>query len=200
MADDPAVPVMVFNSYLSFGDDEPAVRAAVAANVARTAARGVKVNIGGDPGLEREYGERLAAFVEVLGPDVAVLAECHAGTVAQDPATAARVLAAAGPVDRVQAIVHTHQGDDELRACFDAYGERITHVHVNHLDDDHEAPRLADVADHLGAKVELLDRLGFKGSWTIEFVHGLGPADDRPDVLVERAADDLVVLRKVLDR
>ena len=98
----------------------------------------------------------------------------------------------------MQAIVHTHEDDDHLRARFDAYGERITHVHVNHLDGALAAPRLADVVDALAAKVGLLAELGFAGSWTIEFVHGVGTTDDDPAFLVERAADDLVVLREVL--
>jgi len=195
-----AVPVDVFNTYVSFDDDDPTERTTVAANVARTGARAVKVNVGDDPTSEVAYADRLAAFVGVLDPGVAVLCECHAGTVAEDPAIAARLLAAAGPVDRVQAIVHTHEDDDHLRARFGAYGERITHVHVNHLDGALAAPRLVDVADVLAAKAELLDALGFKGSWTIEFVHGVGTTDDRPDLLIERAAADLAVLREVLDR
>lgn len=168
--------------------------------VARTPAGGVKVNVGADPAGEGAYTERLATFTTSLKPDVAVLCECHAGTIAEDPVTAARILAAAGPADRMQAIVHTHEDDDHLRARFDAYGDRITHVHVNHLDGAFAAPRLADVAETLAAKVDLLDRLGFTGSWTIEFVHGVGTIDDDPAFLVERAAADLLVLREVLAR
>ena len=191
-------PVVVFNSYVSF-DDDPAGRAAVAAAVATTPSRAVKVNVGKDPSQESAYTDRLAAWLDVLDPAVAVLVECHAGTVAEDPATAARILGGAGPVDRMQAVVHTHEDHDHLRARFDAYGERIGHVHVNHLArDPYRAPRLADVADELAATVDLLDTLGFDGSWTIELVHGLLTADDRPDRLVRQAADDLTVLRGAL--
>lgn len=192
-------PVVVFNSYVSFDDEDPAGRAAVAAAVATTPSRGVKVNVGADPTREGAYTERLAEWLDVLDPTVAVLVECHAGTIAEDPATAARILTGAGPVDRVRAVVHTHEDDDHLRARFDAYGERIGHVHVNHLDDHRlRAPRLADVADELAATVDLLDALDYDGTWTIELVHGLLTADDRPDVLIGQAADDLAVLRGVL--
>ena len=194
------LPVAVFNSYMSFDDPDPSTRDQVAADVARTPAGGVKVNVGADPERAGAYAERLATFTASLKPDVAVLCECHAGTIAEDPATAARILVAAGSADRMQAIVHTHEDDDHLRARFDAYGERITHVHVNHLDGALAAPRLADVVDALAAKVGLLAELGFAGSWTIEFVHGVGTTDDDPAFLVERAADDLVVLREVLAR
>ena len=48
------------------------------------------------------------------------------------------------------------------------------------------------------ARVELLRSLGFRGSWTIEFVHGLLTERDHPAALLEQAADDLAVLRSVL--
>jgi sugar phosphate isomerase/epimerase len=95
-----------------------------------------------------------------------------------------------------QAIVHSHEPPDRVRARFDAYGDRITHVHVNHLDAG-AAPRLADV-DVLADRVATLRALGFRGSWTIELVHGLLTDRDRPEVLVAQAAEDLGVLRAVL--
>ena len=194
-------PVEVFNSYASFDDEDPARRDAVGRAVARTSSRAVKINVGDDPGREAAYTERLAAWLDVLDPAVAVLCECHAGTIAEDPAVAARILGRAGPADRVQAVVHSHEDADHLRARFDAYGDRITHVHVNHLDPERlTAPRLVEVADDLAATVALLGRLGFDGSWTIELVHGLLTVDDHPAALVEQAADDLVVLRAVLAR
>ena len=119
-------------------------------------------------------------------------------SIAKNPAVAAAVLAAGGPPERVQAIVHTHDDPDHLRARFDAYGERITHVHVNFLDQRGQAPRLVEVRDRLEAQVELLGGLGFDGSWTLEFVAGVSTPDDRPERLMDQAAEDLVVLRELV--
>lgn len=191
------LPVTVFNSYVSFDDDDSARRADVAADVARTGCRAVKFNVGRSAGQEQAYARRVGEWRAQLPEAVALLCECHAGTIAEDPAVAARVLAAAGPPERVGAIVHTHEETAQLQARFEAYGERIAHVHVNFLDGG-RAPRLADVRPELEEKLALLRSLGFTGSWTIEFVAGVLTDRDHPEHLVAQAADDLAVLREVL--
>ena len=110
----------------------------------------------------------------------------------------AAIFAAAGPADRLQAIVHTHEAPDLVRARFDAYGERITHVHVNFLDERAHAPALRDARARLEASVALLRSLGFAGTWTLEFVHGTLTDADRPEALLAQAATDLTVLHEVL--
>jgi sugar phosphate isomerase/epimerase len=193
-------PVMVFNSYVGFDRDDPAALADVAAQVRTTGARAMKFNVGADPALEDAYAERVAALVELLPDDVVLLCECHERiSIAEDPAVAARILSAAGPPERVAAIVHTHESADHLRARFDGYGDRIRHVHVNHLDPTTAAaPPLAAVADDLARTVDLLRTLGFDGSWTLEFVEGVLTDHDEPAALVAQAAEDLGVLRSVL--
>lgn len=194
------LPVAVLNSYADLDDPDPAERRAVARWAARAGSRAVKFNVGADPSAAGVYAERVAAWLDDLPPSTRLLCECHAGTaVADDPALAARVLGAAGPPARVGAIVHTHQAPDALRARFAAYGERIAHVHVNMLDPATlTAPRLRDVRTRLEDRVALLRDLGFRGSWTVEFVHGLMTTADHPEALVARAAEDLAVLRQVL--
>ena len=72
-------------------------------------------------------------------------------------------------------------------------------MHVNFLDlVGRSAPPLDAVRYELERKVTLLRSLGFNGSWTIEFVHGLLTDDDHPGALVAQAAEDLTVLREVL--
>ena len=201
-----AVPVAVFNSYASFDEtdetDETAgsSRAAAVEWTTRSGSGGVKYNVGNDPAMEGLYIERVAAWVEALDDDVALLCECHHGiSIAEDPQVAARIFDAAGPANRVQAIVHTHEAPDDLRARFDAYGERITHVHVNFLDfESMSAPRLVDIRDRVASQVELLASLGFAGSWTIEFTHGLLTENDHPDFLLSQATEDLALLRELL--
>ncbi|MET0903656.1 MAG: hypothetical protein ABWZ52_10490, partial [Acidimicrobiales bacterium] len=161
------LPTTIVNGYAAF--DDTAHLAVIADLVRASGAVGVKANTGGDPALLDREAAAAAAWLGALPDDVRLLLECHEGTaVADDHDAAARFLAAAGPAHRVQAIVHTHEVADRVRARFDAYGDRITHVHVNHLDAG-GAPALADVAD-LADRIARLRSLGFAGSWTIEFV------------------------------
>ncbi|MCB1028305.1 MAG: hypothetical protein KDB24_11150 [Microthrixaceae bacterium] len=194
------VPLEIFNSYVGFDDGDDGARLSVAANVAATGARAVKINVGNDPAAELAYAERLGRFVEALPDGSAALCECHRGiSIAEDPVVAARILTAAGP--RAHALVHTHDDDAQLRACFDAYGDRISHVHVNLLDfATLTHPRLEQVVDRLGSTVETIRSQGFDGSWTIEFVAGLLTDLDEPVGLVDQASRDLVVLRSILDK
>ena len=192
------LPVTVFNSYVGFDDPDPAPRADAAGWIRRAGSEAVKFNAGADRGRLGTYAERVVEWIEELPEGVRLLCECHEGTIAEDPHLAADLLGRTGPAERVQAIVHTHEPADHLRARFDAYGERITHVHANFLDAAHHAPPLAQVRGRLEAQVDLLRSLGFDGSWTVEFTHGLLTEDDRPEVLVPRAAEDLRVLRDVL--
>lgn len=198
---DGALPITVFNSYVGFDDPDPTARDEAAAWVARAGSRGVKCNVGNDPDAAPAYAARIARWLDALPEDVAVLCECHAGiSIAEEPEVAAAIFAAAGPPERMQAIVHTHEDPAHLRARFDAYGDRITHVHVNFLDlEAGGAPPLRDRCDELATKARLLHTLGFRGSWTIEFVHGLLTDNDDPAHLLAQATLDLAVLREVLE-
>lgn len=199
LLDGPA-PVRIFNSYADFDEPDPADRDRVASWVERTGAVAVKFNVGNDPGQEGAYADRLAAWLDALPPGVAAICECHHSiSIAEDPAVAARILEAAGPPDRVQALVHTHDGTDGVAAKLDALGDRVTHVHVNYLDTaTFQHPPLAQVEDELASVIDTLSGRGFRGSWTLEFVAGLLTDDDRPEVLLDQAAADLEVLRRLL--
>ncbi len=194
------LPVAVLNSYVSLDDPDDGARRTVADSVRRAGAEAVKFNVGNDPGAVDDYADRIARWLEMLPHEVSLLCECHHGiSIAEDPPTAAAIFAAAAPADRLGAIVHTHEHPDHLRARFDAYGERIRHVHVNHLDvATLTAPRLSEAVDRLAAQVDLLDELGFVGTWTIEFVEGVGTDHDHVAHLVDQACHDLAVLRDVV--
>ncbi len=194
------LPVSILNTYESLDDADPIGRRTVADWVRRSAAPAVKFNVGNDPTAAGLYAERISEWLTDLPAATSLLCECHAGiSIAEDPEIAATIFAAAGPVDRLGAIVHTHETADHLRARFDAYGDRIRHVHVNYLDvADRRVPLLADRRDDLAAKVDLLRSLGFSGTWTIEFVDGILSDRDVPGLLVAQAIEDLAVLRSVL--
>ncbi len=194
------LPISVLNTYESLDDPDPIGRRTVADWVRRSGASAVKFNVGNDAGSAELYAERITEWLGDLPSDASLLCECHAGiSIAEDPQVAARIFEAAGPVDRLGAIVHTHETPDHLRARFDAYGDRIRHVHVNYLDvADRSVPLLADRRDDLAATVDLLRSLGFRGTWTIEFVDGILSDRDLPELLVPQAIEDLGVLRSVL--
>jgi sugar phosphate isomerase/epimerase len=181
------LPITVFNSYVSFDDEDPSKRDEVAARVANAGSTAVKVNVGNDPTQQIAYAERLAAFVDALPDGVLALCECHAGiSIAEDPVLAAAIFDAAG--DGVGAIVHTHESEEHLRTRFDAYGDRIRHVHINHLDGG-VAPKLHDARERFERSVAVLRSLGFDGTWTVEFVAGDS---------VEQAAEDLALVRELV--
>lgn len=188
--------VTIFNSYADFDADDPTSRHQAERWITELGCAGVKYNVGNDPGALDAYAARIGEWVDRLA-GVRLLCECHeAISVAEDPDVAARLFDRAGPADRVQAIVHLGDEDEDLtRRRFDAYGDRITHVHVNFL--LQQAPPLHVVADQVRARVEMLQSLGFAGSWTIEFTNGLF-TDDRPEHLVGSAITDLAFLREVL--
>jgi len=194
-----APPIAVWNSYVSLDDDDPTQRAAIGTAAIAAGATGIKFNVGKDPAQIDAYAARVAEWLDAIPNAVRLLCECHAGTaIADDPVLAARFFERAGGPERVQAIVHTHESDEHLRARFDHYGDRISHVHVNFLDGDGLAPPLAQREPRLVEVVSLLRSCGFDGSWTIEFCHGLNTERDRPDALIDQAADDLTVLRRIL--
>ena len=191
---DHPLPVAVYNTYVSFDDEDDADRLTAAELIARTGAHKVKWNTGAerdDASLDA-YAQRLSRWAAAL-PGVELVCECHDGSAMDDPDAAARVLAAGS-----NALFHTHDDLDLIRAKFAAYGERISHVHVNHLFTG--SPKLADIHDELTEKVELVRGLGFDGTWTLEFVHGTGGDHDNPDVMMAQAAEDLAVLRTLLPR
>lgn len=192
------VPIRVFNSYVGFDDADDAERLSVAQRARSCGARAVKFNVGNDLDAVDVYGERLGRWVEQLGDEVVPVCECHKGiSIAEDPAVARAVFDRAG--ERVRALVHTHESADSTAAKFDAFGERISHVHVNHLDTTtFSHPTLAEVEDVLGAKIDQLRAFGFRGSWTLEFVAGLLTDQDHPAGLLDQAAVDLALLRPML--
>ena len=186
------LPVRVFNTYVGFDDEADDGRDAAADRICRSGATKAKWNTGAERNREslaayRARLERLAAAV----PDVELICECHDGSAMDDPAAAAEVLSAGS-----SALFHTHDDLDTIRSKFAAYGDRLTHAHVNHLFTG--SPRLADIRDELAEKVDLARSLGFDGSWTIEFVHGTGTDQDEPELMFAQAVEDLRVLRSLL--
>ncbi len=186
----------VFNCYLDFAHYEADRWEAVAAAIGRLRSSGVKWNFGANPSNVAVEMQGVRRFADMVGPDVRMLCECHPGTVAETPETAAGLLDELGPPDRFAAITHSARTQSEVQAWFRHLGPRIQHVHVVLQN---------EVRSAVDARPDALDslrevwRLGRQCSYTLEFTRGIGTATDVPDVMLSRASDDLAVIRRVLD-
>lgn len=188
------VPVTIFNSYARCESEALEERRQTAALTAFFGAAGVKFNFGRESGRHEEYCANVRAWRRMLPPGTRFLCECHGGTTMQDPAQAAATFARLGPED-YEVILHGFGGDEApLENAFALHGRRVTHMHVC------LPPPAGDGDGAVMARVALLRRLGFAGSFTIEFTEGVG--DDREDIetLFRHAARDLRRLRQCLHR
>lgn len=190
------LPIAILSSYASFDEEEDAARGNVAEWANRLGCAAIKFNLGNERRDVTPYIERLARFADQVSVATRLICECHGGTAADDPAVAEKILSAVGGAERIQALVHLGDEPDHLDAMFDALGERIQHVHVNFLRQG--APRLSEIADDVEARIARIRRRGFFGSYTLEFVNGVGTERDRPAHLIEAAVSDLGVMRQVL--
>lgn len=190
------LPLVIWSSYVSFDDPDDAARDAIAGWVTRLGCPAVKFNVGNDRGAQGVYIDRLARFASALPQETRLICECHMGTAADDPSIAEKILAEVGERKRLQALVHLGDELEYLDSMFAALGDRITHVHVNFLRQG--APPLSEIASELRARVERIQSHGFTGTYTIEFVNGLGTEADQPAELLEAALRDLRVLREAI--
>ena len=192
-----SIPIEIWSSYVSFDDPEDAARDAVAGWVERLGCAAVKFNVGNDrENPVAAYAPRLERFAKALPDATRLICECHAGTAADDPSVAQKILAEVGGAERLQALIHLGDEPEYLDSMFAALGDRITHVHVNFLRQG--TPLLSTIAEDLRERIVRIQSHGFAGSYTIEFVHGLGTETDRPADLLKSAVRDLSVLREAI--
>ena len=192
-----SLPLSVWSSYASFDDPEDSGRDAVASWVTRLGCEALKYNVGNDRDASASYIERVTRMAAALPETTRLICECHVGTAADDPSVAQKILAEVGAPNRLQALVHLGDDPEYLDSMFAALGERITHVHVNFLRQG--APPLAELPD-LHQRIERIRAHGFDGSYTIEFVHGVGTESDSPEALLAAALRDLDTLREAISR
>ena len=205
-------PVAIFNTYVNWDDTDDTERSEAAGWVERLGAGAVKFNLGPRTDSIGAYTERLAAFERSVPDGVRLLCECHAGTVAEDPALASKLFDEVAESDRLGAIVHLHPpaetGDDPhaevLAAALDHLDHRVAHVHVQcHEVAAEESSE--ELADRLAAPHGLIRSAAHRPlSWTVEFTSGVSgwtgvvdPEHDRPGRVLEAARRDLGALRQL---
>lgn len=189
--------VAIVNSYIGFedGDEAEWKREAAAALVKRQRAPAVKFNLGADPAQLPVYIANVKRWAELLPSECRILCECHPGTVAEHPDAAADILRRFrdGPL---QAIVHPFYCMGELEDWFKKLGSAITHAHVQLRDGDNQFIRLSRRPELVKDRLALMRRLGFRGSFTLEFTEGVRVNEDQ-ETLYEAALEDLQILRNI---
>ena len=188
-------PVAVYNMYADFADDSKPALAQAAENIRRLGATGVKFNFGSDAGKLAEYKQNLLAFADMLPADCVLLCEVHQGTVLEDVAVAAEFFKDL-PADQFQIITHAFSGSAaDLQAQFDAFGSRISLVHVQHVKDNVRV-RLDRDADFARECIRVLKANSFAGGFTLEFTEGTQASDENIEMLYENAKLDMQFIKE----
>lgn len=189
-------PVGIYNTYLLPDESVPAEWEALATRINQSGAFGVKFNVSPDPGA----GERALPALDYLldaCPKAEFWCECHPRTALEKPAAAARWISGLSP--RVGIIVHPFSPDaDAVTSWFRQVGDRVRHLHLNVKGPDNRFARLSEQKPRIIARLEDLDRVGFKGTVSLEFTRGIGGGEaDTPELLFENALADLRFLEEV---
>jgi sugar phosphate isomerase/epimerase len=188
--------IAVFNSYCTFDSSGAAGRQAAAAAAATLGVGGVKFNVGKDPAEEQAYRSALVAWIDNL--DAVPLCECHPGTIVETPESAAEFFADPD-LSSVRMIVHPfRKSEEEITRWFDLLGDRIVHAHVQIRDNENHFLLLEEAREEVHDRIDLLRRLGFSGSWALEFAAGTRTSDDTPEFLYRNALSDMAVLQELL--
>lgn len=186
-----------FNTYLSLEEYDDDVYKEIANAVKAVNAKGVKFNFGSshvdNPDIPKQI-ENAKRLAELMPADTKMLCECHPNTVMEVPETAGEVF---GKLDkeRFGAIIHMSTQKDFADRCFDAYGDRICHIHCAY-----RGPEMAgdfrDMDDGTGFVDDMMKYFagkGFDGSLAVEFIK----FEDTAAAHYPHAVDALKYLNKV---
>ncbi|MFC1715500.1 sugar phosphate isomerase/epimerase family protein [Candidatus Poribacteria bacterium] len=191
-------PVAVYNTYCDFSDESKSDQHAAADMIRRFGAKGVKFNVGKDPALKDMYLQNLRAWGESLPEDCRLLCECHGGTIVEEPAEASKFFGELEG-DRWQFIVHCLMSDvDRLKEWFGAFGQSITHAHIQITDENGKRIRMESDTEHVKNALNIMRGEGYQGSFTLEFTEGTSAPDENMGDLWKAALDDLDFLRSLL--
>ena len=191
-------PVAVYNSYCDFSNESRSEQRAAAGMIRQLDAEAVKFNVGKEPALKDVYLGNLRTWGESLPEDCRLLCECHGGTIVEEP-TAASEFFDELRGDRWQFIVHCLMNDlDRLKEWFSAFGQSITHTHIQMVDEDGKRVRLESDPKHVKEAIKIMRRAGYRGSFTLEFTEGTSALDENIEDLWKAALDDLSFLKSLL--
>jgi len=188
------LPVAVFNTYAAFDDTGAAGRRRAARLAGRLEARGVKFNLGADAKRWGEYIRNVRQWMELLDKNCRALCECHPGTVAEAPASAAAMFEELTD-ERLGAIIHPfNESAEGLRRWFESLDGRIVHSHVQFRVDG-KPLRLTAAPERNRDVLAALREAGYAGSFTLEFTEGMNRPNEDIETSYRYALDDLSFLR-----
>lgn len=184
-------PVVLVNSYAGCEDEDLSGRQRTAELARFFDAEGMKFNFG--KAIERQdtYIENIRAWAGLFKPGYRMLSENHRGTTTADAHVAAKAYEQLADLP-VGGIIHFNSDESVYRERFNAYGDRLTHIHCALSNEDGPMPE-----DEVRLRVALLREFGFRGTYTIEFTQGVR-SDVSIDGLYRNATRDLGVLRRCL--
>jgi sugar phosphate isomerase/epimerase len=185
-------PVKIFNAYCSTEPEEAEARKKIAELALSLGATGMKYNSGKDVDRHPLYVESLREWRKMFPDDFRLMRECHRGSTMADTELANKTLDELGR-DSFGMIIHGMDNDlDTLNERFGAYGDRIQHIHGN-------LSKNGPMSDEDALeRIKLLDSLGFKGTFSIEFTQGMRDGLTQEE-LYANAVRDLKTLRKALE-
>ncbi|MFW5894254.1 MAG: sugar phosphate isomerase/epimerase family protein [Verrucomicrobiota bacterium] len=187
-----ALPIPIFNSYASLGEEGRKLRATTVEWVKQIGCRALKFNVGKDPALVKEELNTAREWGEEM-PGVQLLCECHGGTSLEDPETAARVLAG---YPQIGIIVHPFT-DSKLPDWLRLFGKRVRHAHSQFVGEDWRRTCLREQPALVRDRLSMLTDAKFDGSISIEFTAGVAaPPEDREQLFCA-ACDDMNFLREL---
>ena len=193
--EDAVPPVSVYNLYADFSDASKPKLAKAAESIRHLHPTGVKFNFGDDADKMAEYRQNLLAFAGALPVGCTLLCEVHQGTVLEDVNTAAAFFKEL-PADRFQIITHAFSGSAaDLQKQFDAFGSRISLVHVQYMKDNARV-RLDRSPGHARECLRVLEANGFTGDFTMEFTEGTQAPDETIEMLYENALLDMRFIKE----
>lgn len=184
---------VIFNTYAGFSDspDDVAARARAADAAADLRAIGIKYNLGREPARLAEYRRNLLSWARALPESCRPLCECHPGTVLEKLEDAVAFFADP-ELSRFSVISHVSGDADAVKACVDAWGGRLTHLHVQLREPEQANP---DGRARLAACAGVLRSGGFDGSASIEFTRGMGK-NERIETIFDEAIADMRAFRE----
>lgn len=195
--EDSNLPISIYNSYVNFDDSmeakEKREKAAIAANKLKVT--GVKFNFANEISMMEKYITNFLEWKKNFSDDCRILCECHPDTVLEVPEIAKKVFEIFDD-ERCQAIVHPFSNIKNTEEWFKCLGDKITHAHVSIYNDKWQAMRLKNNKAIVEAGLEVMDKYGFKGTYTIEFTEGIRAEDENINGLYNCAVDDLNYLRE----